>query len=129
MELLLSVSRNGSRTLASQIEDQLRSAIRRGALKPGAQVPSTRDLARQLRVSRRVVVEVYAQLAAEGYLIVRQGARPRVADGSATTSSASAEPAPKPPRVRFDFRPSRPDVSAFPARVLVALAPHLAHER
>jgi GntR family transcriptional regulator/MocR family aminotransferase len=114
VELLLSVSRDGSRTLASQIEDQLRSAIRRGALKPGAQVPSTRDLARQLRVSRRVVVEVYAQLAAEGYLNVRQGARPRVANGSATTSAASAEPAPKPPRVRFDFRPSRPDVSAFP---------------
>jgi GntR family transcriptional regulator/MocR family aminotransferase len=68
IELLLSVSRDGSRTLGAQIEDQLRRTIRRGALRPGARVSFTRDLARQLGVSRRVVVDAYAQLAAEGYL-------------------------------------------------------------
>src|SRR5450755_3525746 len=83
IELLLAVSRDGSRTLGAQIEDQLRRAIRDGALRPGAGVPSTRDLARQLGVSRRVVVDAYAQLAAEGYLSLRQGARPRVSDTAA----------------------------------------------
>ena len=83
IELLLSVSRDGSRTLGAQIEDQLRRAIRDRALRPGAGVPSTRDLARQLGVSRRVVVDAYAQLAAEGYLSLRQGARPRVSDAAA----------------------------------------------
>jgi GntR family transcriptional regulator/MocR family aminotransferase len=116
VELLLAVRRDGARTLGSQIEDRLREAIRDGALRPGARVPSTRDLARQLGVSRRVVVDAYAQLSAEGYLNLRQGARPRV---SATAAGAGAGPAPAatappPPRARFDFRPSTPDVSTFP---------------
>src|SRR4051812_44753815 len=81
-ELLLSVSREGPRTLGAQIEDQLRCAVREGTLRPGRPLPSTRDLARQLAVSRRIAVEAYAQLAAEGYLELRQGARPRVAAGA-----------------------------------------------
>ena len=114
IELLLSVSRDGSRTLGAQIEDQLRQAIREGALRPGTRVPSTRDLARQLGVSRRVVVDAYAQLAAEGYLNLRQGARPRVSDAAAAASETSAGTASAAPRARFDFRPSVPDVSTFP---------------
>ena len=114
LELLLSVSRDGSRTLGAQIEDQLRRAIRDRALRPGAGVPSTRDLARQLGVSRRVVVDAYAQLAAEGYLGLRQGARPRVSDAAAVASEARAVVAPAAPHARFDFRPSVPDVSTFP---------------
>ena len=114
IELLLSVSRDRSRTLGAQVEDQLRGAIRDGALRPGARVPSTRDLARQLGVSRRIVVDAYAQLAAEGYLSLRQGARPRVSR-AATVASHPVAPAPQPaPRARFDFRPSVPDVSRFP---------------
>src|SRR4051794_12948376 len=113
-ELLASVSREGPRTLTSQIEDQLRCAVREGTLRPGAQVPSTRDLARQLGVSRRIAVEAYAQLAAEGYLVLRQGARPRVSDsaGAAPAPAGSVPVAAAPPR--FDFRPSVPDVSTFP---------------
>jgi GntR family transcriptional regulator / MocR family aminotransferase len=114
LELLLSVSRDGSRTLGAQIEDQLRRAIRDRALRLGAGVPSTRDLARQLGVSRRVVVDAYAQLAAEGYLSLRQGARPRVADAAAVASEARAVVKPAAPHARFDFRPSVPDVSTFP---------------
>src|SRR5689334_19234381 len=113
IELLVSVDRNGPATLGAQIEDQLRRAIRTGTLHTAAQVPSTRDLARQLGVSRRVVVDAYAQLAAEGYLTLRQGARPTVAG---TTPSGGAPPAaPKPaPPPRFNFKPSVPDVSTFP---------------
>jgi len=114
LELLLSVSRDGSRTLGAQIEDQLRQTIREGALRPGARVPSTRDLARQLGVSRRVVVDAYAQLGAEGYLSLRQGARPHVSDAAAVVSQAPAGSSSPAPRPRFDFRPSVPDVSTFP---------------
>ncbi|MFZ1997232.1 MAG: PLP-dependent aminotransferase family protein [Solirubrobacteraceae bacterium] len=114
LELLLSVSRDASRTLGAQIEDQLRQTIREGALRPGARVPSTRDLARQLGVSRRVIVDAYAQLGAEGYLSLRQGVRPRVADAAAVASGAPEGPASAAPPARFDFRPSVPDVSTFP---------------
>jgi GntR family transcriptional regulator/MocR family aminotransferase len=114
MELLLLVRREGGRTLGSQIEDRLRAAIRDGTLRPGARVPSTRDLADQLGVSRRVVVDAYAQLAAEGYLTVRQGARPRVSAAAAAGPPAPGAPPRALPRARFDFRPSTPDVSTFP---------------
>jgi GntR family transcriptional regulator/MocR family aminotransferase len=114
VEILLSVARGGGRTLGAQIEDQLRRAIRDGALRDGTQVPSTRDLARQLGVSRRIVVDAYAQLGAEGYLHLRQGARPRVSDNAAGGEAAAGQVVAESPRPRFDFRPSRPDLSAFP---------------
>ena len=113
LELLLTVTRDGSRTLGAQIEDGLRQAIRTGALKAGAQVPSTRDLSRQLGISRRIAVDAYSQLAAEGYLSLKQGARPRVAEMeiAADTARVSARADPPP---RFDFRPAMPDVADFP---------------
>jgi GntR family transcriptional regulator / MocR family aminotransferase len=114
IELLIAVDRDHSRTLAAQIEDQLRRAIRDGALRPGTTLPSTRDLARQITVSRRVVVDAYAQLAAEGYLSLRQGARPRVSAAAVFASDPEAVASRPAPRARFDFRPSVPDVSAFP---------------
>ena len=114
VEILLAVTRGRGRTLGAQIEDQLRAAIREGALKDGTQVPSTRDLARQLGVSRRVVVDAYAQLAAEGYLNLRQGARPSVSANATAAESGGGNITATPARVRFDFRPSRPDLSAFP---------------
>ena len=115
VDLLLSVTREVPGTLGAQIEDQLRRAIRDGRLRPGARVPSTRDLARQLGVSRRIAVDAYGQLAAEGYLVLRQGARPQVSDAASAgavepTSDASALPP------RYDFQPSVPDVSTFPRR-------------
>jgi GntR family transcriptional regulator / MocR family aminotransferase len=114
VELLLSVSRDRAGTLGAQIEGQLRERIREGALRAGTSLPSTRDLARQLGVSRRVVVDAYGQLTAEGYLRVRQGARPQVAPPAVGASPAPPAPVPRPRELRFDFRPSMPDVTTFP---------------
>lgn len=120
LDLLLTVGRERPGTLGAQIEGQLRAAVRSGALRAGTRLPSTRELAAQLGVSRRVTVDAYSQLAAEGYLLLRQGAQPRVADiAPATARSADRQPDPVAPppaatAVRYDFRPSRPDVSSFP---------------
>ena len=114
IELLLTVSRDRPQTLGAQLEDQLRDAIRSGSLRSGARVPSTRDLARQLGVSRRIAVDAYSQLAAEGYLVLRQGARPHVSDAAAVADATEADAAPRAQLPRYDFRPSVPDVSAFP---------------
>jgi GntR family transcriptional regulator/MocR family aminotransferase len=87
--------------------------VRGGRLGPGAALPSSRALARELGVSRGVVVEAYAQLQAEGYLVARQGAPTRVSEASSpgpgAAPAAAGERAP-----RFDFRTGRPDVSLFP---------------
>ena len=108
----MGVDRRADVTFGAQIEGQLRRAIRQGALRAGVRLPSTRDLAAQLGISRRIVVEAYAQLAAEGYLTLRQGARPAVAPVAPAVEDA--DPAPQPARARFDFRLSAPDVSIFP---------------
>src|SRR3954447_9525099 len=79
LDLLVTVDRDGGRPLRAQLEDQLRDAIRRGALHAGTPLPSTRQLAAELGLSRGVVVEAYAQLAAEGFLLARAGAATRVA--------------------------------------------------
>jgi GntR family transcriptional regulator / MocR family aminotransferase len=114
IDVLVSVTRDAPATFAAQIEDQLRQAVRKGALKAGARVPSTRDLARQLDVSRSVVVDAYSQLAAEGYLVLRQGARPRVSEAALPREDDGSEPSASPPVPRFDLRPSAPDVGSFP---------------
>ena len=94
----------------------MRSAIQAGVLKPGSQLPSTRDLARQIEVSRPVVVDAYAQLAAEGYLTVRQGAAPRVSESVGKIHRFTpVRPSPTRP-VRYDFRPAIPDLASFPRR-------------
>lgn len=114
VDVLLSVRRGGAGTFGEQLEDQLRRAIRGGTLKPGTRLPSTRDLARQLGISRNIAVEAYAQVAAEGYLQLQPNARPRVSHAVARSPAPRVDEPPRPPGPRFDFRPSRPDVSTFP---------------
>ena len=57
-----------------QIYLKLRSAILSGALGPATKLPSTRELAAQLGVSRSSVVSAFEQLLAEGYASGRTGA-------------------------------------------------------
>lgn len=111
-ELLLATSRSRGDALHTQIEQGLREAVRSGRLAAGAAVPSTRALARDLGVSRGVVVEAYAQLVAEGYLSVRQGAQTVVATGAITTPPEdSVEPV---VAAKLDFRPGLPELRLFP---------------
>ena len=112
LDLLLPLDRGGA-PLHRQLERGLREAIRAGRLLPGAALPSTRTVARELGVSRGVVTEAYAQLVAEGYLVARQGAPTRVADAPEPSPPARrATRRPSPPR--FDLMPGRPDLAAFP---------------
>ena len=59
--------------LFRQVYLGLREAILSGAFKRGEKLPSTRDLAEQLGVSRTVVLVAYDQLLAEGYAIGLSG--------------------------------------------------------
>lgn len=49
-----------------QIAEGIRAAIDAGRLRPGSQLPPTRDLASQLHVNRNTVVAAYEALAADG---------------------------------------------------------------
>jgi GntR family transcriptional regulator / MocR family aminotransferase len=114
LDVLVAVDRESPRTLGRQIEDQLRQAIRDDTLRPGVRLPSTRDLARELGVSRPIVVDAYAQLAGEGYLELRPGTRPRVtgcAGPCRPPVTRRSDPLPQP---HYDFRSGVPDLSTFP---------------
>ena len=54
--------------LYRQLYDEMREAILGGRLEPGSRLPSTRDLAADLGVSRNTVTNAFLQLWAEGYL-------------------------------------------------------------
>ncbi len=96
----------------AQLEDRLRELVRDGTLDAGERMPSSRALAGDLGVSRRLVVDAYAQLLAEGYLVARQGAGTYVA--AAATVADGASPAQTASTPQFDFFPGAPDLSAFP---------------
>jgi GntR family transcriptional regulator/MocR family aminotransferase len=112
IDLMVSLDRDAEVGLRAQLEHQLRESVRSGTLRHGAALPSTRALARELGVARGVVMEAYAQLAAEGYLVSSQGAPTRVAARAATPSTRALLD--QPPAPRFDFRPGAPDVALFP---------------
>src|SRR4030081_2446086 len=113
-ELFVELDRSTRRPLRSQLEDGLREAVRSGRLAAHARLPATRALAADLGVSRRLVVDAYAQLLAEGYLTARRGAATYVADGAVRRPPPAAEPSNS--SLRFDFFPGYPDLAAFPRR-------------
>jgi GntR family transcriptional regulator len=60
--------------LYAQIAARLRVAIAAGDLRPGAVLPSVRQLAAQLRINPATVVQAYRDLEGEGLVATRQGA-------------------------------------------------------
>jgi GntR family transcriptional regulator/MocR family aminotransferase len=78
---MLQLVRDGGETLTRQLTDQLRSLIAAGRLAPGQRLPSSRQLAQSLGLSRNTVSFAIEQLAAEGYLSLSAGRRPVVAEG------------------------------------------------
>jgi GntR family transcriptional regulator/MocR family aminotransferase len=116
--------------LAGQIYRQLRDAVLDGRLRRDEALPSSRELAGQLEVSRNTVTTAYERLVAEGYLTGRTGS------GTFVNALPVAEPAvpqspsgplrpravwplmPVPPDFgdapEFDFRVGAPDARLFP---------------
>jgi GntR family transcriptional regulator / MocR family aminotransferase len=74
------VERAAPAPLAVQISAQLEAAVTDGVLHAGDRLPSSRDLAASLGVSRTVVTNAYARLFAEGWLEGRHGSGTYVAD-------------------------------------------------
>lgn len=137
MQFTLPLSKGGE-PLHKQIYAGLRGAVLSGKLAPEARLPSTRDLAEQLRVSRSVVLEAYEQLLAEGFVIGRSGSGTYVAGGlspnrsvgsrksirprlsgfglAAADAAASLELPGRSSRHRYDFKfgRSESDIQTFP---------------
>ncbi|MFZ1153745.1 MAG: PLP-dependent aminotransferase family protein [Solirubrobacteraceae bacterium] len=113
MDLHLDLSDVSGLSLRARMEHALREAVRSGRLAPGSRLPATRALCAQLGVSRGVVVDAYAQLAAEGYLRPRRGGGTYVAQTPVSQGPTAASVSPGVP-VRFDLNPFRPALDGFP---------------
>jgi GntR family transcriptional regulator / MocR family aminotransferase len=129
-ELLVRLDRSAGQPLRAQLEGALRDAIRSGRLRGGERLPSSRELARELGLSRGIVQDCFGQLLAEGYLTSRTGSATRVAEIGDWSPEALPQPAaasaatppssmggsrpPSPLALIADFAHGVPDLSSFP---------------
>jgi GntR family transcriptional regulator/MocR family aminotransferase len=118
---VLVVLNRGAGPLRTQIQDQLREAIRERRLSAGERLPSTRRLAQLLDVSRGTVVDVYEQLLAEGYVESSVGSGTRVAampESGSTRRAPEVVASPVPPAsprpAVADFEYGIPDLGSMP---------------
>src|SRR5215468_5382995 len=107
--LHVTVDRGAPQSLNEQLRCGIKEAIRDGRLRPGTRLPSSRQLAVDLQVSRSVVVEAYEQLVAEGYLDASERSGTRVGALSGLVPAAAEAEADRPRlapvRPRHDLRP------------------------
>lgn len=115
------------------LQSALREAVRSGRLAAGTRLPSSRELAADLGVSRGLVTDAYEQLTAEGYLRSGQGSGTWVGDAVRAAARGTRDRAPHPPGALADFVPGTPDLSLFPRaawgathRAVLARLPHRA---
>ncbi len=110
---------DGELPLKRQLYQTLRDRITSGRIPAGEALPSTRELAKQLAVSRNTVCEAYEMLLAEGYVVSRRGAPTRVAEGLVLERSHAEMPKPRTVAhtapVVADLHTGQPDLRLFPA--------------
>lgn len=94
---LFHIDRQQAVTLQAQIKEMLVSAMLSGQLGADHSVPSTRAMARRLKVSRNTVMLAYQALATDGYLVARERSGFYVAPGVREGMAASAETRPTRP--------------------------------
>lgn len=136
MSFVIPLSKKGE-PLFRQVYRGLRQGILSGSLRAGDRLPSTRDLAEQLGISRTVVLLAYEQLLAEGFAGSRGGSGTYVSEGLGGSRPKRLEKSAKlrlsryghaaadvaatvdfPGRrsipLRYDFAYGRGDVAMFP---------------
>jgi len=136
---MLLLNLRGDAPLHRRLYHALKATIRQGRVAPAARLPSTRELAADLRVSRNTVMLAYEQLLAEGYVTTRDRAITSVAAplpapalaGSAPRRSAAVasvsmyarrllrrlDPPAFRPGLRYDFRYGEPAIDDFPRAI------------
>src|SRR5215207_10229728 len=83
--LTIPLDRDSEEPIYRQLIRHVRAQVESGSLTAGTRLPASRDLARQLNISRISVVNAYAELRAEGFLSAHAGRGTFVA-GSGSSS-------------------------------------------
>lgn len=129
--LWVQIDRSSSIPLTKQVCRQLRAKILRRELSAGERLPPSRTFAKELGVSRNVIMSVYEQLMSEGYLESRKGSGTYVTQGSYLEDYRDAyqngfshkEPAQPSQHTDdvIDFATGTPDLSCFPRNIWAKL--------
>jgi len=117
----IELNRQSEIPIKRQIYQALKDRILDGSLRAGEALPSTRELAEHLDVSRHTVCEAYDMLITEGFVLSRQGAPTRVAEGlciDRPTESTSNTYEKGKIRYRVDFKTGWPDLRLIPRYLL-----------
>lgn len=114
----IELNRQSGISLSRQIYQTLRDCILDGKIKSGEALPSTRELAKQLAVSRNIICEGYEMLLAEGFIKSRQGSPTRVAQGLHLEKTPVFQESEKnkiySQSFLADFKTGQPDLRHFP---------------
>jgi GntR family transcriptional regulator/MocR family aminotransferase len=94
MQLLILLDNTRRETLTEQLVGQIREAIRKGRIARGARLPSSRNLADQLGISRNTVVRAYENLILESYVEARPASGVFVAAEPPPLAAAAASISP-----------------------------------
>ena len=99
VDLMIPIDRSDSVPLVEQVYRGILAAIEEETLTPGTRVPSTREFARQLGITRFTVDDAYSRLVGEGYLdrpswVGHIRCRPCADAGPRTAGSANRLPLP-----------------------------------
>jgi GntR family transcriptional regulator/MocR family aminotransferase len=123
-----------------RLYNAIRTSILDGSLAPSSRLPASRELARELGLSRNTALTVYEQLLAEGYVFSRQGSGTFVVETTPDSFLSTANPpigaegekrnaelsergsallhhASASPKQWGAFIPGVPDVNAFPHHI------------
>lgn len=122
MEFMIPLNSQDARPLYEQIYQYIKNEIRNGNLKPDKRLPSSRELAKNLKVSRSTTQLAYEQLVSEGYLeaVPRKGYFAAELDGLLPPVSGEGRicrPEGKkdlPVLWKVDFSPRGIDLKSFP---------------
>jgi len=122
--VLIELIRVSDEPIRQQIYRQIKDQILSGDLREKEPLPSTRQLADTLGVSRSTTVEAYDMLLSEGFLVSRQGAPTLVAEGLVLPREERKQPLEheiERQKVLADFQTGRPDLKLFPRSVWLKL--------
>ena len=87
----LSINEKDNRPIYLQIINQIREQVANGTLKPGAQLPSVRELAESLGINLHTVRSAYLKLRDQGIIELRLGRKARIARLKAPLNRRDAE--------------------------------------
>ena len=119
--IFITIDRSKSISLTQQIYDQVRNGILEKQLKEGEKLPSSRELAGSIGVSRNIVLEAYERLIAEGYLEVRPKSGTFVAQGTSLSFIERTKRKDTPKKMAenqayIDFKAGNPAIDYFPRK-------------